>query len=210
MQEMMIRLRQIKIVPVIAIEEARDIIPLGHALADNGLPIAEITFRTERAAEAINLLKAERPDMLIGAGTVLHSEQVRQAKAAGAEFVVSPGLNPNTVQACRQTGIPIIPGVNNASTIEQALELGIDFVKFFPAEPSGGTVMIKALLAPYPQLQVMPTGGISVKNIRDYLAIPQIVACGGSWMVSAQLIQDKEWKKIGKLAREAAELVNAC
>ncbi|OKO99770.1 bifunctional 4-hydroxy-2-oxoglutarate aldolase/2-dehydro-3-deoxy-phosphogluconate aldolase [Xenorhabdus eapokensis] len=210
MQEIMIRLRQIKIVPVIAIEEARDIIPLGHALADNGLPVAEITFRTESATEAISLLKAERPDMLIGAGTVLHREHVRQAKAAGAEFVVSPGLNPNTVQACQQIGIPIIPGVNNASTIEQALELGIEFVKFFPAEPSGGIAMIKALLAPYPQLKVMPTGGISVENIRNYLAIPQIVACGGSWMVSPQLIRDKEWKKVGKLAREAVKLVDAC
>lgn len=210
MQEIIARLRQIKIVPVIAIEEARDIIPLGHALADNGLPVAEITFRTESAAEAISLLKAERPDMLIGAGTVLHREHVRQAKAAGAEFVVSPGLNPNTVQACQQIGIPIIPGVNNASTIEQALESGIDFVKFFPAEPSGGIAMIKALLAPYPQLQVMPTGGINVKNIRDYLAIRQIVACGGSWMVSPQLIRDKEWKEVGRLVREAVELVNAC
>ncbi|MEQ1965052.1 bifunctional 4-hydroxy-2-oxoglutarate aldolase/2-dehydro-3-deoxy-phosphogluconate aldolase [Xenorhabdus khoisanae] len=207
MQEMMIRLRQIKIVPVIAIEETRDIIPLGHALADNGLPVAEITFRTESAAEAISLLKAERPDMLIGAGTVLHREHVRQAKIAGAKFIVSPGLNPNTVQACQQIGIPIIPGVNNASTIEQALELGIDFVKFFPVEPSGGIAMIKALLAPYPQLQVMPTGGIGVENIRDYLAIPQIVACGGSWMVSPQLIRGKEWKKIGELAREAVGLV---
>ncbi|BET98297.1 bifunctional 4-hydroxy-2-oxoglutarate aldolase/2-dehydro-3-deoxy-phosphogluconate aldolase [Xenorhabdus taiwanensis] len=207
MQEMIARLRQIKIVPVIAIEEASDIIPLGHALADNGLPVAEITFRTESAAEAISLLKAERPDMLIGAGTVLRREQVHQAKVAGAEFVVSPGLNPNTVQACQQIGIPIIPGVNNASTIEQALELGIDFVKFFPAEPSGGIAMIKALLAPYPPLKVMPTGGISVENIRNYLAIPQIVACGGSWMVSPQLIRDKEWKKVGQLVREAVELV---
>ncbi|PHM23193.1 bifunctional 4-hydroxy-2-oxoglutarate aldolase/2-dehydro-3-deoxy-phosphogluconate aldolase [Xenorhabdus ehlersii] len=207
MQEIMIRLRQIKIVPVIAIEETRDIIPLGHALADNGLPVAEITFRTESAAEAISLLKVERPDMLIGAGTVLHREHVRQAKIAGAEFVVSPGLNPNTVQACQQIGIPIIPGVNNASTIEQALELGIDFVKFFPAEPSGGIAMINALLAPYPQLKVMPTGGISVENIRNYLTIPQIVACGGSWMVSPQLIRDKEWKKVGQLVREAVELL---
>ncbi|MBD1228508.1 bifunctional 4-hydroxy-2-oxoglutarate aldolase/2-dehydro-3-deoxy-phosphogluconate aldolase [Xenorhabdus griffiniae] len=210
MQEIMARLRQIKIVPVIAIEKARDIIPLGHALADNGLPVAEITFRTESAAEAISLLKAERPDMLIGAGTVLQREHVRQAKAAGAEFVVSPGFNPNTVLACQQIGIPIIPGVNNASTIEQALESGINFVKFFPAEPSGGIAMIKALLAPYPQLQVMPTGGINVKNIRDYLAIPQIVACGGSWMVSPQLIRDKDWKAVGRLVREAVELVNAC
>ncbi|OTA20501.1 2-dehydro-3-deoxy-phosphogluconate aldolase [Xenorhabdus beddingii] len=209
MQEMTLRLRQIKIVPVIAIEEARDIIPLGHALADNGLPVAEITFRTGSAAEAISLLKAERPDMLVGAGTVLHREHVRQAKAAGAEFVVSPGFNPNTVQACQKIGIPIIPGVNNASTIEQALGSGIDFVKFFPAEPSGGIAMIKALLAPYPQLQVMPTGGISVKNIRDYLAIPQIVACGGSWMIKPQLIRDKEWEKIGELVREAVELVHA-
>ncbi|WP_237388231.1 bifunctional 4-hydroxy-2-oxoglutarate aldolase/2-dehydro-3-deoxy-phosphogluconate aldolase [Xenorhabdus sp. Sc-CR9] len=208
MREMIMRLRQIKIVPVITVEEVKDIVPIGHALADNGLPVAEITFRSGNAAKAIKLLKAERPDMLIGAGTVLNREQVHQAKTSGAEFVVSPGMNPNTVQACQQIGIPIIPGVNNPSTIEQALELGIDFVKFFPAEPSGGIAMIKALLAPYPQLQVMPTGGISTGNVRDYLAIPQIVACGGSWMVSSQMIRDNDWKKIGKLAREAVELVN--
>lgn len=121
------------------------------------LPVAEITFRTECAAEAIKLLREARPDMLVGAGTVINREQVRQAKAAGAQFVVSPGLNPNTVQACQQIDIPIVPGINNPSAVEQALELGIDFVKFFPAEPSGGIPMIKAMLAPYHQLQVMPT-----------------------------------------------------
>lgn len=207
MKMMIDRFRQLKIVPVIAVEQAEDIIPLGHALADNGLPVAEITFRTDCAAQAIKLLRAERPDMLVGAGTVINSDQIHQAKAAGAQFVVSPGLNPNTVKTCQQLDITIVPGVNNPSTIEQALELGIDFVKFFPAEPSGGIAMIKALLAPYHQLQVMPTGGISLKNIQDYLAIPQIVACGGSWMVTPQLIRDKNWKKVGELARQASEFV---
>lgn len=207
LQAMITRFRQLKIVPVIAVDNAEDIVPLGNALADNGLPVAEITFRTECAAEAIKLLREARPDMLVGAGTVINREQVRQAKAAGAQFVVSPGLNPNTVQACQQIDIPIVPGINNPSAVEQALELGIDFVKFFPAEPSGGIPMIKAMLAPYHQLQVMPTGGIGLNNIHDYLAIPQIVACGGSWMVPASLIKAKDWAAIGKLAREASEFV---
>ena len=207
LQTMIARFRQLKIVPVIAVEQAEDIIPLGQALAENGLPVAEITFRTACAAEAIKLLRVACPDMLVGAGTVITREQVQQAKAADAQFVVSPGLNPKTVQACQQITMPIIPGINNPSTIEQALELGINFVKFFPAEPSGGIPMIKSLLAPYHQLEVMPTGGIGLNNIRDYLAIPQIVACGGSWMVPASLIKAKNWGEIGRLAREASDFV---
>ncbi|GGA85500.1 ketohydroxyglutarate aldolase [Neiella marina] len=193
------QLRALKVVPVIAVDKAEDILPLGEQLANNGLPVAEITFRSDAAEEAIRLLRQAQPNMLIGAGTVLNEAQVIAAKNAGATFIVSPGLNPNTVKACQKHGIPIVPGVNNPSTIEAAIELGLDTVKFFPAEPSGGIKMLKALLAPYPQLQVMPTGGIGAGNIEEYLAIPRVLACGGSWMVDKTLVNSGEWDKIGEL-----------
>lgn len=146
--------------------------------------------------------------MLIGAGTVLNREQAVAAKEAGATFIVSPGLNPNTVKACQQIGIDIIPGVNNPSTIEAALELGLTTLKFFPAEASGGVNMVKSLLAPYADIQLMPTGGINSKNIRDYLSIPRVLACGGTWMVDKRLIEEKNWPELANLTREAVELVN--
>ena len=201
------QLSALKIVPVIALERAEDIVPLGRALAENGLPVAEITFRTDAALEAIRLLRQAQPSMLIGAGTVLNKAQIEQAKAAGATFIVSPGLNPNTVRAARDLDIPMIPGVNNPSDIEAAIELGLTAVKFFPAEPSGGVRMIKALLGPYSQMQFMPTGGIGPHNIRDYLAIPGVIACGGSWMVEPALVREGNWAEIGRLARAARDLV---
>ncbi|PSW12317.1 2-dehydro-3-deoxyphosphogluconate aldolase [Photobacterium rosenbergii] len=201
------QLAQIKVIPVIAIDRAEDIIPLGKALAENGLPAAEITFRSDAAAEAIRLLREAQPDMLIGAGTVLNREQAIAAKNAGATFVVSPGLNPTTVKACQEIGIDIVPGVNNPSAIEAALELGITTLKFFPAEASGGINMLKSLLAPYTQIQLMPTGGVNTANVRDYLAIDRVYACGGTWMVDKKLINEGRWEEIGRLAREAADLV---
>jgi 2-dehydro-3-deoxyphosphogluconate aldolase/(4S)-4-hydroxy-2-oxoglutarate aldolase len=201
------QLQALKVIPVIAIEQAEDIIPLGAALANNGLPVAEITFRSAAAVDAIRLLRQSQPEMLIGAGTVLNREQVIAAKEAGATFIVSPGFNPNTVKACQELDIPIIPGVNNPSTIEAALEMGLTTLKFFPAEASGGSAMIKALLAPYTQVKLMPTGGISTHNINEYLAIPRVIACGGSWMVDKKLIAEKQWEEIGRLTREAVTLV---
>lgn len=201
------QLQALKVIPVIALEQAEDIIPLGAALANNGLPVAEITFRSAAAVDAIRLLRQSQPEMLIGAGTVLNREQVIAAKEAGATFIVSPGFNPNTVKACQELDIPIIPGVNNPSTIEAALEMGLTTLKFFPAEASGGSAMIKALLAPYTQVKLMPTGGISTHNINEYLAIPRVVACGGSWMVDKKLIAEKQWEEIGRLTREAVTLV---
>ncbi|HHQ4518627.1 MULTISPECIES: bifunctional 4-hydroxy-2-oxoglutarate aldolase/2-dehydro-3-deoxy-phosphogluconate aldolase [Aeromonas] len=201
------QLQALKVIPVIAIEQAEDIIPLGAALANNGLPVAEITFRSAAAVEAIRLLRQSQPEMLIGAGTVLNREQVIAAKEAGATFIVSPGFNPNTVKACQELNIPIIPGVNNPSTIEAALEMGLTTLKFFPAEASGGSAMIKALLAPYTQITLMPTGGISTHNINEYLAIPRVIACGGSWMVDKKLIAEKQWEEIGRLTREAVAQV---
>ncbi|ENO1829204.1 bifunctional 4-hydroxy-2-oxoglutarate aldolase/2-dehydro-3-deoxy-phosphogluconate aldolase [Vibrio vulnificus] len=202
------QLKTLKVIPVIAIDKAEDIIPLGKVLAENGLPAAEITFRSAAAAEAIRLLRETQPDMLIGAGTVLNREQAIAAKEAGATFIVSPGFNPNTVKACQEIGIDIVPGVNNPSTVEAALEMGLTTLKFFPAEASGGINMVKSLLAPYTDIELMPTGGISPANIKDYLAIPRVLACGGTWMVDKKLIEEGNWEELARLTREAVALVN--
>ncbi|ARR47143.1 2-dehydro-3-deoxyphosphogluconate aldolase [Vibrio campbellii] len=202
------QLKALKVIPVIAIDKAEDIIPLGKVLAENGLPAAEITFRSAAAAEAIRLLRETQPDMLIGAGTVLNREQAIAAKEAGATFIVSPGFNPNTVKACQEIGIDIVPGVNNPSTVEAALEMGLTTLKFFPAEASGGINMVKSLLAPYTDIELMPTGGINPANIKDYLAIPRVLACGGTWMVDKKLIKAGDWEELARLTREAVALVN--
>ncbi|HIF9449827.1 TPA: bifunctional 4-hydroxy-2-oxoglutarate aldolase/2-dehydro-3-deoxy-phosphogluconate aldolase [Photobacterium damselae] len=202
------QLKALKVIPVIAIDKAEDIIPLGKVLAGNGLPAAEITFRSEAAVEAIRLLRETQPDMLIGAGTVLNREQAIAAKEAGATFIVSPGFNPNTVKACQEIEIDIVPGVNNPSTVEAALEMGLTTLKFFPAEASGGINMVKSLLAPYTDIELMPTGGINPANIKDYLAIPRVLACGGTWMVDKKLIEAGNWEELARLTREAVKLVN--
>ncbi|NBI43282.1 bifunctional 4-hydroxy-2-oxoglutarate aldolase/2-dehydro-3-deoxy-phosphogluconate aldolase [[Haemophilus] felis] len=201
------QLRQLKVVPVIALDQAQAILPLAQTLSENGLPIAEITFRSAAAVEAIRLLREQDPNILIAAGTVLTPEQVVQAKNAGADMIVTPGFNPNIVKLCQDLDLPITPGVNNPMAIEAALELGVNAVKFFPAEASGGVKMIKALLGPYADLQIMPTGGIGLHNIQDYLAIPNVVACGGSWFVEKALIKAKNWQEIGRLTKEVVELV---
>ncbi|MFZ7197891.1 bifunctional 4-hydroxy-2-oxoglutarate aldolase/2-dehydro-3-deoxy-phosphogluconate aldolase [Avibacterium avium] len=203
------KLRQFKVIPVIALDNAQDILPLAETLAKNGLPVVEITFRSAAAEEAIRLIRQHNPNILIAAGTVLTNEQVVQAKNAGADCIVTPGFNPKIVKLCQELNIPVMPGVNNPMSIEAALELGITAVKFFPAEASGGVQMIKALLGPYAQLQIMPTGGISVNNIKDYLAIPNVVACGGSWFVEKSLINSHNWEEIGRLVREAVAITNA-
>lgn len=200
------QIKALKIIPVIAIDNAEDIIPLGKVLVENGLPVAEITFRSDAAEEAIRLLRESQPEMLIGAGTVLNRAQVIAAKEAGATFIVSPGFNPNTVRACKELGIEIIPGVNNPSAVEAALEMGLTTMKFFPAEPSGGISMVKSLLAPYTDLELMPTGGIKPSNVNDYLAIPRVIACGGTWMVEKSLIENGEWEELARLTREAVAL----
>ncbi|APX07873.1 2-dehydro-3-deoxyphosphogluconate aldolase [Vibrio campbellii] len=202
------QLKALKVIPVIAIDKAEDIIPLGKVLAENGLPAAEITFRSAAAVEAIRLLRETQPDMLIGAGTVLNREQAIAAKEAGATFIVSPGFNPNTVKACQEIEIDIVPGVNNPSTVEAALEMGLTTLKFFPAEASGGINMVKSLLAPYTDIELMPTGGINPANIKDYLAIPRVLACGGTWMVDKKLIEAGNWEELARLTREAVALVN--
>ena len=196
------RLQALKIIPVIAINNADDAVDLGRVLVENGMPSAEITFRTPAAAEAIRRMRAAFPDMLIGAGTVLTTAQVDEAIEAGVDFIVSPGFNPTTVRYCQQRGVAIVPGVNNPSLVEQAMELGLRHLKFFPAEASGGLAMLKAMSAVYP-VSFMPTGGISPSNVKDYLALPSVFACGGTWMVPANLVDNREWDKIGALAKEA-------
>ena len=201
------RLHQLRLLPVIALNRAEQAEPLGQTLLAAGLPAAEITFRTPVAAEAIRRLRAACPELLIAASTILTPAQVDTALAAGADFIVSPGLNPTTVRHCQQQGIPIIPGVNNPSQVEQALELGLSTLKFFPAEASGGIAMLKALAAVYP-VQFMPTGGISPSNLQPYLALPNVFACGGSWMVPSELIDQGDWTTLGRLIADAVALLD--
>ncbi|WP_409440281.1 bifunctional 4-hydroxy-2-oxoglutarate aldolase/2-dehydro-3-deoxy-phosphogluconate aldolase [Psychromonas sp. GE-S-Ul-11] len=196
------KLQSLKVIPVIAIKDANDAVPLGKVLVENGMPCAEITFRTPAAAQSIKNLREAFPEMLIGAGTVLNSETVDLAIDAGVDFIVSPGFNPTTVKYCQQRNMPIIPGVNNPSLVEQAMEMGLTTLKFFPAGPSGGVAMLKSLTAVYP-VSFMPTGGVSPANINDYLDINAVLACGGTWMVPADLIDNREWEKIGELVKEA-------
>lgn len=205
--EMINKLKQFKVIPVIQINKVEHAVPLAKVLVENGLPVAEVTFRTEAAGDAIKAMSEAYPEMCVGAGTVLNATQVDLAKAAGSEFVVAPGLNPNTVRYCQEVGMPIVPGVNNPSQVEQALELGLNFLKFFPAEASGGVAMVKSLLAPYVDVSLMPTGGIGKGNVNDYLAIDRVVCCGGTWMVAPSLIENEQWDEIAKLVREAVEHV---
>ena len=199
------KIQKIGIVPVVKIDKAEDAIPLAKALCAGGLPCAEVTFRTDAAAEAIGLMVKNFPQMCVGAGTVLNSTQVDAAIQSGAQFIVSPGLNPKTVQYCIDKKIPVVPGISSPSEIELAIELGLDVVKFFPAEQSGGLAKIKAMSAPYTTMKFMPTGGINAKNLNSYLDFPKILACGGSWMVPADLINNGEFDKIEQLTREAVQ-----
>jgi len=193
----------IGIVPVIAIDDAKDASALAHTLCKGGLPCAEITFRTDAAEESIRIMANEYPDMIVGAGTVLTTEQADRAMNAGAKFLVSPGLNPDVVKYCTEKGYPIVPGCATPSDIERAISLGLDTVKFFPAEAAGGLPMIKAMSAPYGKIKFMPTGGIGEGNLNDYLSFNKIFACGGSWMVPKKLVSAGEFDKIEKLTRDA-------
>jgi 2-dehydro-3-deoxyphosphogluconate aldolase/(4S)-4-hydroxy-2-oxoglutarate aldolase len=203
MNKILEEIERIGIVPVIKIDDAEQAVPLAKALMAGGIPCAEVTFRTAAGEEAIRRIAQACPDMLTGAGTVLTLEQVDKAIAAGAKFIVSPGLNPKVVRHCIEKGVPVTPGCSNPSDIEAALELGLDVVKFFPAEQAGGLDYIKAIAAPYTSVKFMPTGGINAGNIAKYLAYEKILACGGSWMVNADLINAGEFDKITALCREA-------
>ncbi len=203
MTELERKVYELGVIPVIKISDPDDAIPLAKALIDGGLPAAEITFRTSCAAEAIKKITDAFPEMLVLAGTVLNAAQVDAAVAAGAKMIVSPGLNPKTVSYCKSKNVPIIPGTANPSDIEQAIELGLDTVKFFPAEAVGGLKMLKAMSAPYGAMKFMPTGGINAENLLTYLQFDKILCCGGSFMVKDDLIRDKKWDEITELTRGA-------
>lgn len=207
MHEMLQKIQEIGIVPVVVLDDAKDAAPLAKALCEGGLPCAEVTFRTAAAEESIRIMVQEFPEMLVCAGTVLTTDQVDRAVAAGAKFVVSPGLNPRIVKYCVDKGILIVPGCSNPSDVEQALENGLDVVKFFPAEQAGGLPMIKAMAAPYVGVKFMPTGGINAQNVKDYLAYDRILACGGSWMVKGDLVKAGDFEKITALVEEAVGIV---
>ncbi len=199
---------EIGVVPVIKLNNPeRDAAPLARALCEGGLPVAEVTFRAAGADKAIKIMSETCPDMLVGAGTVMTTEQVDKAKAAGAKFVVTPGLDIEIVKYCQQVGMPIYPGCTTPTDYHAAFKLGLEVLKFFPAEQSGGLAKIKAMAAPFPMFKVMPTGGVSLKNLKEYISCPVICACGGSYMVTADLIDNGEWDKIIELCKESVKIV---
>ena len=195
------------IVPVVKIDDAEKAVPLAKAMIEGGINSAEITFRTAAAEEAIRKVTAAFPNMVVGAGTVINPQLAEKAVAAGAKFIVSAGFNRETVEWCLSHNIPVIPGVCTPSEIELGLSMGLNVLKFFPAEASGGVSMLKDLSGPFSQVRFMTTGGINPKNVRDYLAYDRILACGGSWMVKGDLVKAGEFDKIREMVKEAVEIV---
>jgi len=202
------RLRAARLVPVLTIEDPSDAVPLARALASGGLPCAEITFRTPRALEALQRIAAEAPEMFVGAGTVLTTTQAEAAADAGAQFIVAPGFNPRVVDFCLDRGMHVYPGVATPTEIEAALEKGLTTVKFFPAEPMGGLAFLKAVAAPYVDVNFMPTGGINASNLASYLAFKRVVACGASWMAPSDWIAAKQFDRIRDEASRASDLAH--
>ncbi len=202
------RISEIGVVPVIKLSNPeRDAAPLAKALCAGGIPVAEVTFRAAGADTAIRLMKEACPEILVGAGTVLTTEHIDKAIAAGAEFIVTPGFDPELCAYCAKKGITIYPGCTTPTDYHAALKFGLKVLKFFPAEQSGGLAKIKAMSAPFPMFKVMPTGGISLKNLKEYLSCPVICACGGSYMVTAELIEGGKWDEITELCQKSVEIV---
>ena len=201
------KIENLKIIPVAVIEDSDNAIPLGKALNDAGLPVVEITFRTEAAARSISLVKKEFPEMLVGAGTVLKIEHVKAAMDAGSEFIVTPGFNPTVVDYCVNNSIPIVPGLNSPTFIEWGMERGLYHFKFFPADISGGAKMIQLLSGPYPKVKFMPTGGINNQTLVEYLKLKNVFACGGSWIVKKNLISERRFEEIENKTRDALKLL---
>lgn len=198
---------KVGVVPVVVLNDVKDALPLAKALCEGGLPCAEVTFRTDAAEESIRVICENYPNMLVGAGTVLTIDQVDRAVNAGAKFIVSPGFDPEIVDYCIGKGILVLPGCITPSEVAQAVKRGLNVIKFFPAEAAGGIKMIKAIAAPYTTISFMPTGGISEKNLEQYLSYDRIIACGGSWMVSGALVKEGKFDEIKALTKEAVELV---
>ena len=209
MKTMEQRLEEYGVVPVVVLKDTKDAIPLADALIEGGLSCAEVTFRTDAAEESIRLMSEKYPEMLVGAGTVLTIEQVDRAVKAGAKFIVSPGFDPEIVDYCLDKNIPVFPGCITPSEVAQAVKRGLKVIKFFPAEQAGGVAMIKAMGAPYNMVKFMPTGGISAKNLAEYISCSNIVCCGGSWMVKGDLITEGKFDEITALTKEAVELVKS-
>ena len=207
MSEMLKKIEGFGVVPVVVLNDAKDAAPLAKALCEGGLPCAEVTFRTEAAEESIRIMATEFPEMVIGAGTVLTIDQVDRAVGAGAKFIVSPGFDPEIVDYCISKNIPVLPGCITPSEVTQAVKRGLEVVKFFPAEQFGGVATLKALAAPFTSVRFMPTGGISAKNLADYLGFKKIIACGGSWMVKGDMVAAGEFDKIKEMTTEAVALV---
>ena len=208
MNEMNTKISAIGVVPVIKLNNPeRDAAPLAKALCEGGVPVAEVTFRAAGADTAIRLMKEACPDMLVGAGTVLTTEHVDKAIAAGAQFIVTPGFDPEIVKYCVEKNMPIYPGCTTPTDYHAALKFGLEVLKFFPAEQSGGLAKIKAMSAPFPMFKVMPTGGIGLNNLKEYLSCPVIAACGGSYMVTADLIDNQKWDEIIALCKKSVEIV---
>ena len=205
MNDVLQQISNIGIIPVIAIEDAEQAVPLARALVAGGLPAAEVTFRTAAGEEAIRRLAKEVPEMLVGAGTVLTKEQADRALAAGAQFIVSPGFNPEVTRYVIEKGALMMPGTATPGEMEQAMSMGLDVVKFFPAEQNGGVAKLKALAGPYTNLRWMPTGGVNTKNMMDYLGFDKIVACGGTWMVKKDLINGQKWDEITAICKDAVK-----
>ena len=197
-----------KIVPVATIEDKQHAIPLGNSLIEAGLTVLEIAFRSEAAADAIKILSKNLPNIFLGAGTVLKIEQVKHATDSGAQFIVTPGFNPKIVDYCVENDIMIIPGLNTPTMVEWVLDRGLKLVKFFPANVSGGTEMLKALSGPYPTMKFIPTGGVNNSNILEYLKLKNVLCVGGSWIVKKELISSERFKDISRLTREALAIVN--
>lgn len=197
------------VVPVITIESVESALPLADALIEGGLPVAEITFRTEAAADVISLLAKERPEIVLGAGTVLSPVNMQKAKDCGATFAVAPGLSPDLVKKAQDIGLPFVPGINNPTDIEAALSLGCKTLKFFPAEASGGIKYLNAIAAPYKHTGVnfIPTGGINANNLSGYLELPVILACGGTWIAKKADMETGNWGKVVSRCKKVAEIV---
>lgn len=207
MKDILEKVEKTGVVPVVVLNDAKDAKPLAEALCEGGLPCAEVTFRTDAAEESIRIMTEEYPDMFVGAGTVLTTEQVDRAVKAGAKFIVSPGFDPEIVDYCMEKDIPVFPGCITPSEVAQAVKRGLKVVKFFPAEQFGGVSTIKALAAPYVGMRFMPTGGVNAKNLESYLSSDKIIACGGSWMVKGDLIKAGKFDEIKALTEEAVKLV---